>query len=137
MIVRDTQMSNIEIRQVEEIYRAYPRHVGKKAAIPKILKALRELTATHPDAAHWLLTRVAAYAKAVEHAERKYIPYPATWFHQGRYDDDDEEWSVGIGDAGGQQGPDSPALGFLDKIEKDQAAKAEQERLKKELREAF
>jgi hypothetical protein len=77
----------------EDIYAAYPRKVGKQAAI-KIIKRLT----FHNVSAAWLLERAQAYAKATEswpEEDRKYIPHPATWFNRGSYDDDPKEWVRG------------------------------------------
>lgn len=70
----------------EEIYQAYPRHVGKQAAIRAILRAMRE----HDPA--WLLARVRLFASSPDGNAGRYTPHPATWFNAGRYDDDDREW---------------------------------------------
>lgn len=74
----------------EIIYEAYPRHIRKTEA----LAAINELLAAGQDPAH-LLDRVQAYAAAVtawQPDERKFIPYPATWFEKGRFADDPKEW---------------------------------------------
>ena len=42
-----------------------------------------------------LTERVSAYAEAVKAwppADHQFIPHPATWFNEGRYDDDPNEW---------------------------------------------
>ena len=73
----------------EEIYKLYPRHVGKPVALKKIKKAIREVGFDE------LKKRVLAYAGATsrwDEQDRRFIPYPATWFNQGRYDDDQSEW---------------------------------------------
>jgi len=75
-------------RKCEEIYRAYPRRVGKKKALASIKSALKE-----KDFA-FLLERVQTFARAVDGQEEKWIPLPTTWFNQGRYDDDEAMWSV-------------------------------------------
>jgi hypothetical protein len=78
--------------QAAAIYAAYPRKVGKQAAIRAIRLALKVKTAAA------LLERVAAYAAATARwpaQDRQYIPHPATWFNQGRYDDAPEEWERG------------------------------------------
>ncbi len=75
--------------QAEAIYAAYPRKVGKKAALGMIAKALREVEFAR------LLERTQAYAKAVEswpEADKGFVPYPATWFNRGSYDDDPQTW---------------------------------------------
>lgn len=78
--------------EVEAIYAAYPRHCGRKTAIAKIEIALREISSRRPDAATWLLGRVTAFARSPAGRAGKFTPHPATWFNQGRYDDDDAAW---------------------------------------------
>lgn len=74
-----------------EIYKAYPRHVAPDDAMKAIAKARKKKTAAV------LLERTLAYAKAVKaaHIEKQFIPYPASWFNAGRYDDDPAEWLQG------------------------------------------
>lgn len=69
---------------LEEIYLAYPRHVGKEAALKAIEFALRKNGIQPPE----MLERVKAYAKARAKEDPQFTPYPATWFNQGRYYDD-------------------------------------------------
>jgi len=78
------------------IYHAYPRKVGRGAAIKAISKALQ----TVPF--ETMLEAVEAYAcsRVDEHGQfrddRKYTPHPSTWFNQQRWADDREEWTVTI-----------------------------------------
>lgn len=77
---------------VDQIYDAYPRKVGVKAAKLAIRKACKE------DDPIKVLNKTKLWAKACEKKEKKYIPYPATWYNQGRYLDDDvgiNEFEVG------------------------------------------
>jgi uncharacterized protein YdaU (DUF1376 family) len=70
-----------------EIYQAYPRRVGKTAALKAIAKAAKNC----PE----LLAKTTAYAAAVSQwsqNERQYIPHPSTWFNRGSFDDDPETW---------------------------------------------
>lgn len=71
-------------RDVERIYDAYPRKVGKDAALKAIEKALRRIDQT----AEWLLGRVQAYAEVRRTEDPQFTPHPATWFNQGRYLDE-------------------------------------------------
>ena len=71
---------------IEAVYQAYPRHVGKRVAHKAIKKALAHID--YPD----LLAAVTEYAAAVSGAEKRYIPHPATWFNNRRWEDDREEW---------------------------------------------
>lgn len=76
----------------ETIYAAYPRKVGRSAALKAILKAMQT------EGSARLLSLVQDYAKAVSRwpaSERQFVPHPATWFNQGRYLDDQKEWQRG------------------------------------------
>ena len=78
----------------EQIYDLYPRKVGKTAA----LRAIDRLLASGKVPPEDLLVTVRNYAKATatwEIGDRNFIPNPATWFNQGRYDDDPREWLRG------------------------------------------
>jgi hypothetical protein len=76
--------------QIEAIYQAYPRHVGKLAALKAIRKALER-----PGVAYdWLLERTQAYVASayVQDAlgtdDEKFVPHPATWFNRGHFYDE-------------------------------------------------
>ena len=72
----------------ENIYSEYPRKVGKAEALKAIKKALKTHTAG------FLLERTKAFAVAIQWQENQFIPYPATWFNVGHYDDDPKEWAA-------------------------------------------
>lgn len=78
--------------QAKAIYSAYPRHVGPARACTAIEKALVRLAPVHAEPYTWLLGRVQKFATSPAGQQGKYTPYPATWFNQERYDDDDDEW---------------------------------------------
>lgn len=85
--------------QAREIYAAYPRHEGRRAALAAICAAAARLAAAgNTDPAGYLLAAVTAYAASprVKQGERKFIPHPATWFNQERYDDDRAEWQAAL-----------------------------------------
>lgn len=71
---------------LESIYDAYPRKVGKDAALKAIYKALRRIAPDHD--ALWLLDRTSAYAETRRNEDPQFTPHPATWFNQGRYLDE-------------------------------------------------
>lgn len=72
---------------VEAIYQAYPRKIGKGAAIKAITKATANI---HHDR---LRRKVIEYAQAIAWQEnRSLVPHPATWFNQERWLDDPKEW---------------------------------------------
>lgn len=69
----------------ETLYAAYPRKEGKPAAIRAINAALKRCKLSFPD----LLKSVEFFARTVKAAatETKFIPHPATWFNQDRWND--------------------------------------------------
>lgn len=62
----------------------YPRKVGKTNAEKAFSKA------SHAVGVDKILEAVKPYADSVSHKEKKFIPHPATWLNQGRWDDDIE-----------------------------------------------
>ncbi len=73
--------------QAELIYLAYPRRVARSAAIQAIQRTLKE------HSFEWLMERVQKYKACVQGSSKKFIPHPATWFNQARYDDDESDWA--------------------------------------------
>jgi len=82
----------------EVIYAAYPRKVGRAAAIAAIKKAMTKVSPAK------LLEAVNAYDDAVRTwaptarytaAGVDTVPHPATWFNQERWTDDRSEWQKG------------------------------------------
>jgi hypothetical protein len=89
-----TITSPLQTITVDDIYDAYPKKIGRGAAIQKIQKAIKD----HRKSPEWLLERTKQYAEAVSRwpvEDRQYIPNPETWFNQQRYLDDDKEWQRG------------------------------------------
>jgi hypothetical protein len=72
---------------VHEIYEAYPRKVSKPEALKAIKKAMEKL-----DPAQ-LLEKTKRYATAVSTEEKRFVPHPATWFNQERFNDPEVEWN--------------------------------------------
>ena len=72
------------------IYQAYPRKVGKLAALKAIEKALKV-----SDSASILagVQRFAAQVKA-ERTEDRFIPHPSTWFNAGRWLDETKDSKI-------------------------------------------
>lgn len=102
---RSTKPKRIKFskQQLDSIYQAYPRKVGRAAALKAIDKALLVLAergTQEPTA--WLLERVEKYAASPAGRQRNFTPYPATWFNQARYDDDENEWANTNENARGQ-----------------------------------
>jgi hypothetical protein len=89
----------------EDIYAAYPRKVGKQAAIKAIKKAIKALGGAFGKPEVELLILTKQYAAAVATwpaADKQFIPHPATWFNRGSYDDDPKEWVRGTAAAPSQ-----------------------------------
>lgn len=73
------------------VYMLYPRKEGRDKALKAIERVLAKGAITELE----LQARTRAYAEAVAawpKEERRFIPMPATWFNQGRYDDDPANW---------------------------------------------
>jgi hypothetical protein len=76
----------------EMVYDAYPRKEARQDALRAIAKALTQCEATR------LLAQTKAFSTAVAHwpaEERRFVPYPATWFNGARYEDDPATWNRG------------------------------------------
>lgn len=73
----------------DEFWTQYPRKIGKGAARPKYARALA--LATHEE----IMEGLERFIKARPwDGIIKYCPYPATWLHQERWDDEYEEEQV-------------------------------------------
>lgn len=70
-----------------DIYEAYPKKVGRPAALKAIASACQRISPAE------LLSRTVAYAKAVSGKDPRYIPHPSTWFNQDRFLDDPSTWN--------------------------------------------
>lgn len=89
-----------KVSPAEAIYAAYPRRVGKTAALKAIQKALQRikdeyLISVGQTPESFLLEQTKKYAAAVSKwpsRDRQFIPMTTTWFNQGRYLDDPSEW---------------------------------------------
>jgi hypothetical protein len=69
----------------EQIYSAYPKKVGKPAALRAIRRALRK------HSFEFLLERTQLFAKTCN-SPADFIPHPSTWFNQQRFNDDPVTW---------------------------------------------
>jgi hypothetical protein len=72
--------------QLELIYEAYPRKVGRPNALRAIYKAVTKYGVDR------ILDRTKAYALARAGEEPGFTPYPAVWFNQERFEDDPSTW---------------------------------------------
>jgi hypothetical protein len=85
---------------IETIYYAYPRKVGRRRALLEIELALRRiskevphlLNRTEKEVEQLMLNTVLMFANSPAGKRKNFTPHPSTWFHQSRYLDDPEEW---------------------------------------------
>lgn len=109
---------------VECIYVAYPRQIGRIRALIAIRKAVARIVVkykgelTTEAALQFLERKAQSFARSPAGRRGDYTPYPATWFNEDRYEDDESEWSDakqskwesnGKGDGSGLY--ESPAVG--------------------------
>ncbi len=85
-------------QQAEEIYKRYPRKVGKPYAIKAINKAINKCGFNH------IFEKTKLYAKEYN-GDHRYIPHPSKFFNQERYNDDPSEWSQNVKNASSQFKP--------------------------------
>lgn len=77
-------------QQAVELYGIYPKKVGRKAALRAIELALKRAPY------ETILEGVRAYSEAISHWPKeqcRFVPAPATWFGQDRWDDDRSTWN--------------------------------------------
>ena len=83
------QVSKTILRSVElgfkEFWNCYPRKIGKTNAEKAFIKA------SHSVGVDVILDAIKPFAVSVAKKEKKFIPHPATWLNQGRWDDELEE----------------------------------------------
>lgn len=65
-------------------YALYPRKIGKEAARKSFAKSLKKAPAQK------IIEAADQFALACRGKEKKFIPHPATWLNQGRWDDEIE-----------------------------------------------
>ena len=87
---------------LERVYLAYPRHVGKAKALEAIRMAVASLGTGEnwprlvpAEALSLLHEKVTRYAQSPSGTAGKFTPHAATWFNQARYLDDESEWEHG------------------------------------------
>ncbi len=69
----------------QEFWNCYPRKIGKTHAEKAFIKA------SHSVGVDVILDAIKPFAVSVAKKEKKFIPHPATWLNQGRWDDELEE----------------------------------------------
>ena len=74
--------------QVEEVFKLYPRRVGKKPATDPIKEAIRK------HGYEFILEKTKEYAEARKDLEMEFTPHPSTWFRQERFMDDPDTWVI-------------------------------------------
>jgi len=72
------------------IYNYYPRKVGRTKALASIIKCLME--GEDPVLMRNATRKYAECVASWPEEEKRYIPHPSTWFNQGRFMDDPENW---------------------------------------------
>lgn len=82
-------LKHIASPQAETLYLAYPKHVGRGAALIAIKRALTQASY------EVLLEAVNAYAAARRGQDQQYTPHASTWFYQQRWLDDRSCWTNG------------------------------------------
>lgn len=82
--VKDKQVSLIDKRNFECFYEKYPRRIGKIAAEKAWEKAIKK---ADPNL---LVVKAKIYANHVQASQipMKFVPHPATWLNQGRWEDE-------------------------------------------------
>jgi len=71
--------------EIEQIYQAYPKHVGKGQAFRAIKAALKKIHSSS------LLDAVNRYSVSVAGKDPQFIPHPSTWFNGERWLDEPEK----------------------------------------------
>ena len=82
----------------ESIYQEYPRKVAKKPGLEAILKAMKSKSPA------FLKEKVMEFSDATKGQVKRFLPHPATWFNEERFNDDPEEWKQ----SNGQPPPPAP-----------------------------
>lgn len=78
------------LSKAEQIYQAYPRKIARKEGIAAIEKVLK----TVPFETLLAKTRQYADSPCVKQDGLDFVPYPATWFNRGQYEDDPVFWEA-------------------------------------------
>ena len=85
----------------EELYKLYPRKIGRRAAFKAIEKAIKRLPLelslegkVVDNLDEWIKKKTAQFANSPSGQRGIFTPYPATWFNQSRYLDDPKEWEL-------------------------------------------
>ena len=105
------------------LYSAYPRKVGKTDALTAIRKAIKRLMdgdngapMSLSGAVEFLRQKITRYASTPAGNAGQFTPNPATWFNQGRYLDDEAQWNARRDD---QQSAHFAPVSALSKLERN------------------
>jgi len=96
--VRKKKTAHQSIRLAfDAFWAAYPKKLGKRDAKDRFGKIAREVAkergTTAAAAASMIADKAAIYSRSATAKDLQYVPYPATWLNQGRYDDDESQWA--------------------------------------------
>jgi hypothetical protein len=82
-------LSAADAADFDRFWPVYPRRTGKQAARKAFLNAVSGKGPHQaPTSAQVIIDAAVAYADAVGGRDLKFVPHPATWLNQGRWDDD-------------------------------------------------
>ena len=73
---------NILVEKFDDFYKCFPRKTAKGLARKAWELAVAK---TNPDV---IISKAALFAASVEGKDKKFIPHPATWLNQERWDDE-------------------------------------------------
>jgi hypothetical protein len=96
----DGKTLGILVSIFDSFYSKYPRKIQKKQASKSFIKASLEHAREHKcsatDSGEFIATRADEFSAVLTraHADKKFIPYPATWLNRGGFMDDPSEWAV-------------------------------------------
>jgi hypothetical protein len=92
----DEKPRNAYTESFERWYSHYPKKVAKQAAAAAFGRSLTKIATTRginrSEACDWLCDVTAIFSRSPK-GTGQFVPYPATWLNEGRYEDDPEEWN--------------------------------------------
>ena len=105
----ETENADLQIKRFNEFWTAYPKKVGKEAA----LKAWKKIKPNAGLFGKMLKTITQAKTSEQWHREKgRFIPNPATWLNQGRWDDEMPSAEGGSTHDGNEINSGNTQLGF-------------------------
>lgn len=87
--LRENKLKNLNTPEFLDFWDKYPRKTGKQAAAEALSKAIKD------NGAQTILEAVASYAKDPNLPELTYVPHPATWINQRRWEDGPQPKRIG------------------------------------------